>query len=108
MKKMKIPVRFFIEPRNAFTNEVISGNSNGLAWETEIKYKKTPLKVWGTDKLSFIRFIEKSRVTFPELDFQIYAEVNNIVQKWQLYKYIGKMTKPVKAAKELKNLAAKK
>jgi hypothetical protein len=104
----KAPFRLFIEPKNTFTNEAISQNSNGLAWESKIKYKNETLKVWETNKISFIIFLRKSAIGMPGLQFEVYAEINWIIQKWRLYKFIGRMTKPAKERKRLKKIIARR
>jgi len=103
-----MPLRIFIEPRDASTNEIVSKNHDGMACETRITYKgKPPFKVWETYSVPFIIQLKKNRINFG-LDFEIYAEINGIIQKWQLYRFIGRRTKPVKEKKRLKKIAAKK
>ncbi|MBU2037350.1 hypothetical protein KJ866_04105 [Patescibacteria group bacterium] len=107
MKKQELPVRFFVEPDNSFTNDTIDLNQeDGVIGETKIKYQNELLRVWEVT-LKFLKLLRKNKKSFPGLNFKTYAEINDRIQLWQLLE-TRKKARVAKARKSLREIGERK
>ena len=106
--KKKITYRWFIEPLDAFTNDVLSAALPKLGFATETMQitgpEKVKRQVWEADS-RFIARAQMSKKSFP-LKFRVFVRRGNngTVQEWKFHAKRKQSRKVIKAKQKLENL----
>ena len=106
--KKKVFHHWFIEPLDAFTNDVLSAALPKLGFATETMQitgpNKTKRQTWEVDS-RFIARAQMSKKSFP-LEFRVFVRRGNngVVQEWKFHTKRKQPRKVIKAKQKLENL----
>jgi hypothetical protein len=109
--KKKATYRWFVEPLDAFTNDVLSAAVPKLGFANETAQitgpNKTKRQAWEVDS-RFIARAQTSKKSFP-LNFRVFVRRGNdgLVREWKFHAKKKQSRKIIKAKKELEKIQKK-
>ena len=94
---------WFVEPRNAFTNEVISRELPEENYFSCIQCDGSERNLWGCD-YPYIRNLIASKVSFPLLDFNVFnREGSGRIRQWRFVDAEYERVKRLLAGREIRS-----
>ena len=107
MGPQELPKRFYVKPKDSYSNKIILLNQeDGVLGETRIIFKKKPLRVLEVT-VDFLKVLRRNKPSFEGFNYTTYAEINDRIQRWQLLEF-RKEARVAKARKDLRKIGQRK